>query len=143
MATAWEPPCSFGSILKTPCGCSNHYPSAQDLIPITECTRNVYAHLRRVGLSTREDTIEWKLILERCGFFEPQADHDWREFLICPLHRDQLGAYWKDSNTCKHPLHGEAGKKKAERSVSSKMSREIYKKWNILIPAGSGNILRN
>ena len=62
---------------------------------------------------------------------------------VCPKHRECLGVYWRPSRLCKYPFHRDGAsrnKAKCDRGVSKKLSMEVKRKWNSLLPIGSGEI---
>ena len=57
----------------------------------------------------------------RMGLFD-EGGHD---FTICPKHRDQLGIKFRASIN---------RKEKWERGINLRMSKEIKRKWNVVVP---------
>ena len=131
--------CSVGRTVNTDCGLSARYPLLREIIPIPSCTRDVRMHLKNVKVASSSVLSEGELILLRAGIF----DADGEGMTVCPKHRDCLGLSWRPSRICKHPLHHDVacGKKlKCDRGVSKKVSIEVKRRWNTILPIGSGKL---
>lgn len=124
--------CSFGSYSKKNCGISHRYKGQTSLLPLHACQKDVTDHLRGCFSTIVNELVEWQLCLLRIGLFEENGD----SFTICPLHRDEFGLGWRPSKICKHPLHD--CKQKPAKGVTSDMSMEIYKSWEVLLEIGQG-----
>ena len=60
---------------------------------------------------------------------------------VCPKHRDSLGLSWRPSRLCKYPMHPEGRKLTCDRGVSKKTSVDVMRRWNTLLPIGSGKLI--
>ena len=127
--------CSVGRRHKTKCSLSSLYPSQKEVIPVAECTRDTYTHLRNVKIS-REKISEKDLILSRVGLFDNLSN----TMTVCAKHREILGIYWRPLHRCQHPLHKSSKHGKCDRGVTWKMSKEIKEQWDVLVQIGSGMI---
>ena len=131
--------CSIGKVVGTDCGLSARFPVMKEMIPIPSCSRDVTMHLKSVKVSSSSVVSEGELILLRAGIF----DDDGKGMTVCPKHRECLGVYWRPSRLCKYPFHRDGAsrtKAKCDRGVSKKLSIEVKRKWNSLLPIGSGEI---
>ena len=127
--------CSFALLCDSHCNISNRS-QGNELLPLSSCSRDITAHLRQISVAKCCVSSEKELILARVGLF----GEDGRDFTICPKHRDELGVKFWTSIKCQHPLHGNR-KGKRERGINLRMSKEIKRKWNVVVPVGAGNVL--
>lgn len=129
--------CSIGSKVNTDCGFSARYPLIKEVIPLLSCTRDVRVHLKKVKVSSSSVLSEAELILLRAGIFDKEGEG----VTVCPKHRDSLGLSWRPSRLCKHPMHPEGKKLTCDRGVSKKTSVDVMRRWNTLLPIGSGKLI--
>lgn len=116
---------------------------SQEIIPLSECSRDINCHKSELSFAGVESEIE--LILARCAIFEPPKNLDnWK---ICPAHRALLGLSWKrKSSKCIIPVmlskHSPLVSKrpKAERGLSKEGSRQVQKETGIFFAVGSGKL---
>ena len=133
--------CSFAKHSGKTCGSSSRFLKEVSCVGIEACGRNIYSHLKRVRLLRSGISTEKELILTRAGYFNQEKEGEWSALSVCPLHRDELGIYWKEKRPteCKHPLHIQnKWNWKPDRTVCPKVSRAIVQYWGVLVPVGSG-----
>ena len=121
--------CPFATYSGSKCDFSSRWPWRQQLIPLNSCADSVKEHLRGVKVSQTCVASEKELILARAGLF---GDSNGRDFTICPQHRAELGARFKPSIKCQHPLHGNR-RGKVERGVNLKMAKKKSKQSGRLL----------
>lgn len=124
--------CSFYTLCNSSCGLSSKSPKLRTCVPLLSCSRNISSHLKSINVSTSCVSTESELILSRCPVSETLELYS-----ICPRHRDELGLYWRPVKRCKHPLHGTSARK-PDRAINLKVSQEIFSRWNIHLPIGTG-----
>ena len=83
---------------------------------------------------------EYEVILARAGIFRWQSI-SLEQVLICPLHRDLYGKYWRPVSTCQYPSH--TGKAKAlqygrhTRAINLEMATQILDIYGVTVSIGS------
>jgi len=129
--------CSFACHCDSNCDISSRRcQGGNELLPLSSCARDRSSHLRQISVAHTRVSSEKELILARVGLFDEAS----LDFTICPRHRDQLGVKFRASIKCQHPLHGNR-KGKRERGINLRISKEIKRKWNVVVPVGAGNTL--
>ena len=136
--------CSFGSA-ESICAPFNNQST---IVPLSKCTLDMSSHLTGLGVSAKrtsdDNTIlsEVDLILNRSGRF----DEDPSTLTICAKHRRDLTLDWpgRKSSACCYPNHKALRKQlKSSRRVNASMSVEIHRRFNLVVPIGSGKTTHN
>ena len=112
--------CPFASRCDSQCNNPISYPGGNEILPLSSCFKDINAH-RQIFLAQTCASFEKELIPARVGLFD-EGGHD---FTICPKHRDQLGVKFRASVN---------RKEKWERGINLRMSKEIKRKWNVVVP---------
>ena len=131
--------CSIGKVVGTDCGLSARFPVMKEMIPIPSCSRDVTMHLKSVKVSSSSVASEGELILLRAGIF----DDDGKGMTVCPKHRNVLaftGAPRVFANTLFIVTVHQEIRQNATEGCQRKLSIEVKRKWNSLLPFGSGEI---
>jgi len=134
--------CSIAKLSKDLEECGSHpsMPGVEEYCGLSSCSKDVTAHLRQYKASSKGVNFEWQVILARVGKFEVlNLEKCPAQLTVCPLHRANLGIYWKPKHNCQHPQH--KTKAKAIRGVTFDVSRSLQKQFGILIPIGSSKFV--
>ena len=132
--------CSFVSN-DSPCG---PFRNDATVVPLVSCDRDMTSHLTSLGISLKrhmegESTLsEIDLILNRAGQF---GEAELGTMTICPKHRKELTFDWpgRKRTTCSYPLHkGRRRQVTNLRRVNASMSAEIFTRFEMVVPIGSG-----
>ena len=129
----------FGFFSATPCNFSSKNPKDHEICKLSQCTRPISSHLKRVGLKTgiRGDFSadvqnEGILISARVGIFSYDD-----QMSVCPFHRDSLGLNWYQPAWCVYPQQLHSGAGKPVKTVTLEMSRTMLYDGHLL-QVGSG-----
>ena len=131
-----ESKCSFLKLVGGICDYDKRYPSG-DTVPLSSCDRGIGEYVRSVGISDISSEVE--LILA-CAFtfsFPIKISAS----TVRPAHRSSLGIAWRrGANRCRVPagLGKHTNKRKADRGIGNKESKEILRYTGVFVPAGSG-----
>ena len=131
-----ESKCSFFKLDGGICDHYKRYPSG-DTLSLSSCDRCIGEYVRSVGISDISSDVE--LILARASTFSfPSKISTWT---VCPAHRSGLGIGWRrGAHRCQVPagLAKHTNKRKADRGIGKKESKEILRYKGVFVPAGSG-----
>ena len=134
--------CSF-SAENSVCGPTPYAPTELHVIPLEACRKDLTEYLTKLGVSGSRGLgtriTEYEVILNRAGLHSLSKE-DRERITVCPKHRYELTThYQKLSSSCAYPTHkGEAKKLKNPRRVNKQVSEEIYHKFQVSVPIGSG-----
>ena len=86
-----------------------------EYVPLTKisCNEDMANHLLSCHLA--QSYTEYEILLARAGIFSLKAG-TMERMIICPVHRDQYGKYWRPPSTCQHPHHEGKDKKALKKS---------------------------
>ena len=133
--------CSFFNIAGGICGADERCSSATNIIPLTQCNKEIKKHKKFLKFSGVQTEVE--LILARCGFFEKPSD--FLEMTICPAHRARLGIGWRrPSGLCSVPEvvlgHCKDLRKvpTSQKGINLSQSMKLLEVTNHFVPVGSG-----
>ncbi|KXJ14578.1 Coadhesin [Exaiptasia diaphana] len=100
-------------------------------------TQEFVQHLQFCKISNEGISTEADLILCRAGIFASSRKEN---IVVCSLHRDSLGIYWRGQyKNCQVPISIAAHSKRSrgDRSVGKRLSQSIFERTNELLPVGS------
>lgn len=155
--------CGIGQITDTECGESAKHQrkTKNEVISLVKCNRDISKHLQfckisNEGISTEADLILcragklvflklhvicWNLCESKYAFLIGIFDSSRKEnIVVCSLHRDSLGIYWRGQyKNCQVPISIAAHSKRSrgDRSVGKRLSQSIFERTNELLPVGS------
>ena len=124
--------CSFRSREKKECSDSR---GKTAFVKLFECNKDLGNHLASCHLP--RTLHEYEVILARTGYFQ-WNDNLVKNMVICPLHRDNLGQFWRGPTSCQYPTH--AGKSKRVRDhhiINLQIAEEIMQIYGVIIQIGS------
>ena len=155
--------CGIGKLSGTECGSVTVKDTViNEYQALSDCQRDITGHLEM--LKMRGEDVVW----ERVDFTESRWEHfdipyicHWRdvhgqlkfvlgvfsgtaevEFMVCPKHRDTFGIKWRGrKKICQVPEGVASHRSKnhtGDRTISRKLSEEIFNRTGSLIPIGSG-----
>ena len=127
---------SFFKLVGGICDYDKRYPSG-DTVPLSSCDRGIGEYVRSVGISDISSEVELILACDSTFSF-PSKISAWT---VCPAHRSSLGIGWRrGANRCRVPsgLAKHTNKRKADRGIGKKESKEILRYTGVFVPAGSG-----
>ena len=134
--------CSF-FVESSPCG---SFKENSTIVPLLQCNEDMTSHLISPGTSLKRGCQsktaidEWRLILNRSGYVGHDAESS-RSITICPKHRRDFTFDWpgRKSITCSHRCHkGRRKQLRTVRRVNLQMSEEIFNRYQVSVPIGSG-----
>ena len=134
--------CSF-FVESSPCG---PFRENSKIVPLLQCNEDMTSHLISLGTTSKRGRQsktaidEWRLILNRSGCAGHDAETS-RSMTICSKHRRHFTFDWPGhkSITCSYPNHkGQRKQLKTVRRVNLQMSEEIFARYQISVPVGSG-----
>ncbi|KAK2557082.1 hypothetical protein P5673_020961 [Acropora cervicornis] len=131
--------CGIGVLSGTNCGSvtvkGNMITEYQAL---NDCQRDITGHLEMLKMRGDDVLSEKELILLRAGIFEGTPDINFR---VCPKHQDSFGIKWRGrKKNCQVPegvTSHRLRKHTGDRTISKKLSEEIFNRTGSLIPVGS------
>ena len=155
--------CGIGKLSGTECGSVTVKDTViNEYQALSDCQRDITGHLEM--LKMRGEDVVW----ERVDFTESRWEHfdipyicHWRDvhgqlkfvlgvfsgtaevdFMVCPKHRDTFGIKWRGrKKICQVPEGVASHRSKnhtGDRTISRKLSEEIFNRTGSLIPIGSG-----
>lgn len=134
--------CSF-FVEISPCG---PFRENSTIVPLLQCNEDMTSHLISLGTTSKRGRQsktaidEWRLILNRSGYVGHDAESS-GSLTICPKHRRDFTFDWpgRKSITCSHPYHkGQRKQLRTVRRVNLQMSEEIFARYHVSVPVGSG-----
>ena len=131
-----ESKCFFFKLVGGICDYDKRYPSG-DTVPLSSCDRGIGEYVRSVGISDISSEVD--LILTCASTFSFPIKIS--ACTVCPAHRSSLGIGWRmGANRCRVPagLAKHTNKRKADRGIGKKESKEILRYTGVFVPAGSG-----
>ena len=96
-------------------------PGGNEILPLSSCSKDINVHLRQFFVAQSCASFEKEFIPACVDLFD-EGGHD---FTSCPELRDQLGDKFRASINRKG---------KWERGINLRMSKEIKRNWNVVVP---------
>lgn len=112
-----------------------------DLIPLNQCTDNIFQAGKYYRLHANDVANEIELILARCAIFDHNSI-SLETNCVCPLHRYALGNGWYIRTTkcqLERPVAKHLGHVKADGQITKNASEALYNIGKTWLPVGSGN----